>query len=422
MTTATVGVGASDEQLARTDVMLALRDARRGDQVGVRVVHVYKDIYPPVVGGIERHIDTIRRAMPEVDCDVVVCARSRRTRERITDHGGEILVGELGRVLSVPLAPTFPLWLARQRPDIVHLHMPNPTGELSVLVTHRQTPLVVSYHADIDRQAAFNPVYQPLVRACFRRASSILVTSRRMLKSSPTLASWAHKAEPVPYGVDVDRFDSARVSAADRARALLRFGSPLIVAIGRLVYYKGFEHLIAASRMLDASVVIVGSGPLDAHLRMLAQDLPRVHVVGAASEEELTTYLAAADCFVLPSTSRAEGFGIATLEAQAMGVPAVVTDVGTATVEAIEPGRSGLVVTPGSPEELATACRQIIENPDRRQTMGIAARQHVLDHHSATALAGRLRTVYARALDSAGHRPPTVRDRRPHTLAADRAK
>jgi glycosyltransferase involved in cell wall biosynthesis len=377
-----------------------MRANSRNEQgaVAVRVVHVYKEIYPPAVGGIARHIDTIRHALPEIDCDVIACARSLRTRERITDRGSEILVGELGRVLSAPLAPTFPLWLARQQPDIVHLHMPNPTGELSVLLAHRHTPLVVSYHADIDRQAAFNPVYQPLVRACFRRASSILVTSPRMLKSSSTLASWTHKAELAPYGIDVERFNPRQVTVAERERIRRRFGSPLIVSIGRLVYYKGFEHLIAASRMLDASVVIVGSGPLEAHLRMLARDLPRVHIVGEASEEELTTYLAAADCFVLPSTSRAEGFGIATLEAQAMGVPAVVTDVGTATVEAIEPGRSGLVVSPESPDELAAACRRIIESPDCRRRMSVAARQHVMDRHSASALADRLRTVYAHVL------------------------
>lgn len=364
----------------------------------MRVVHVYKDVYPPVVGGIERHIDTIRCALPEIDCDVIVCARSLRTRERITARGNEILVGELGRVLSVPLAPTFPLWLARQRPDIVHLHMPNPTGELSALLMLGGTPLVVSYHADVDRQAILNPLYQPLVRACLRRASSILVTSRRMLTGSPTLASWAHKAKLVPYGIDVEHFDPARVSEADRERIRERFGSPLIVSAGRLVYYKGFEQLIAASRKLDASVVIVGGGPLEQRLRTLAENLPRVHIVGGVSEQDLVTYLAAADCFVLASTSHAEGFGIATLEAQALGVPAVVTDVGTATVEAIEPDRSGLVISPGSPEAIAVACREILESPSRRRAMGIAAREHVLSRHSATALAARLRMVYAHAL------------------------
>ncbi len=370
----------------------------------MRVVHVYKDVYPPIVGGIERHIDTIRRAMPEIDSTVIVCARKLRTSERHTERGREVLVGELGRVLSVPLAPTFPLWLARQRPDIVHLHMPNPTGEASARLMLSGTPLVVSFHADIDRQAVLNPLYQPLVRACFRRASSILVTSSRMLQSSATLRRWTHKAEVVPYGIDVDQFDPSRVSRAAREHVRERFGSPLIVSIGRLVYYKGFEQLIAASRMLNASVAIIGSGPLEQQLRTLAKDLPRVHILGEVPEQELLTSLSAADCFVLASTSHAEGFGIATLEAQAMGVPAVVTDVGTATIEAIEPGRSGLVVSPGAPDEIAAACREIVESPDRRQTMSVAAREHVLRRHSATALADRLRTVYDRALSRADNR------------------
>jgi glycosyltransferase involved in cell wall biosynthesis len=378
--------------------VLASIDARLGDQIGVRVLHVSKDVFPPVVGGIERHIDTIRRFMPEVECDVIAGARHWRTKTRVTDGGTEILVGEFGRVLSVPLAPTFPFWLARQKPDIIHLHMPNPTGELSVLLAVRSTPLVVSYHADIGRQAMFNPVYQPLVRACFRRASSILVASTRMLEKSATLARWGHKAELVPHAVDVERFDPARVADGERESIRRRFGSPLILSVGRLVYYKGFEHLIAASRALDASVVIVGSGPLESQLRALASDLPRVHIVGEASEEELIGYLAAADCFVLASTSRAEAFGIATLEAQAMGVPAIVTDVGTATVDAIDPTRSGLVISPGSPDEIVAACREVIESTDRRRRMSVAAREHAVDQHSATAQAERLRVIYARAL------------------------
>ena len=60
-------------------------------------------------------------------------------------------------------------------------------------------------------------------------------------------------------------------------------------------------------------------------------------------------HLAAADLFVLPSTSRAESFGLATAEAQAMGMPAVVTDVGTGTTEAIAPGETGVAVPPRNP-------------------------------------------------------------------------
>ncbi len=97
----------------------------------MRVLHVYKDVYPPVVGGIEKHIDVLRRHMPDVRSDVIVCSGSSRTSRHRGSYGEEIKVGELGRLLSVPVAPTFPLHLARQRPDVLHLHMPNPLGELS---------------------------------------------------------------------------------------------------------------------------------------------------------------------------------------------------------------------------------------------------------------------------------------------------
>jgi glycosyltransferase involved in cell wall biosynthesis len=364
----------------------------------VRVVHVYKDVFPPVAGGVERYIDSIRRFMPDIESDVVVCGRTWRTRVKATAWGKEVLVGEWGRLLSVPLAPTFPLWLARQQPDVVHLHMPNPTGELSVLMTLRATPMVVTYHADVARQAGFNPLYQPMAQACLRRASAVVVTSPRMLKSSPALARWRSKATFVPFAVDLERFDPARVGASERAAIRARFGSPLIASVGRLVYYKGFEQLIAASRVLDASVVIVGGGPLEAKLRGLVRSLPRVHILGTVPDEQLIRLLAAADCFVLASTSHAEAFGIATLEAQAMGVPAVVTDVGTATVEAIDPNRSGLVISPGSSSEIAAACRNILENAELGRAMSLAARRHALQNHSPAALAGRLREVYERAM------------------------
>src|SRR5688500_15148212 len=104
----------------------------------MRVLHVYKDVYPPIRGGIEGHINSVRTALPDIQHDVLVCARQLRTIRQLSPsgQGHEILVGELGRPLSTPIAPTFPLWLSRLAPGaIVHLHMPQPFAELSVLMT-----------------------------------------------------------------------------------------------------------------------------------------------------------------------------------------------------------------------------------------------------------------------------------------------
>jgi glycosyltransferase involved in cell wall biosynthesis len=361
----------------------------------VRVVHVYKDIYPPVLGGVERSIDALRSALPDVTSDVLVCAREPRTSVRTGRHGRETRVAELGRVLSVPLAPTFPRWLARQPADVVHLHMPNPTGELAALWSANGTPLLVSYHADVVRQAALLPVYRHLVARALRRASRIVVAGARVAATSDPLRPFADKVTVVPFGIDVSRFDPAAVPGERRRALRERLGSPLVVAVGRCVHYKGFEILIDAARGLDATVVIIGDGPRLPALRRRAARLPRVHLPGLLGDEELIAHLAAADCFVLPSVNRAESFGIATIEAQAMGLPAVVCDVGTSTVEAIEPGATGLVVPPGDPRALAEALRALLADPPRRKAMGRAARDRVLARHDARALASRWTALYA---------------------------
>jgi glycosyltransferase involved in cell wall biosynthesis len=147
--------------------------------------------------------------------------------------------------------------------------------------------------------------------------------------------------------------------------------------------------------------VIVGAGPLERRLRELAAGLANVHLAGPVSEDELREHLAAADCFAMASTSRAESFGLATLEAQAMGVPAVVTDVGTGTTEAIEPGETGLVVPPRSPADLRDAIAQVLADPGRAAAMGRAARERVVARHSLRDQAATMREIYAEVAGAA---------------------
>jgi glycosyltransferase involved in cell wall biosynthesis len=364
----------------------------------LRVLHVYKDVHPPVVGGIEKHIDSVRRAMPRVRSDVLACARGPRTTRREVAGGVQLLVAEAPlRAMAVPVAPTFPRWLKRWPADVVHVHMPNPLGETSALLALGDRPLVLSYHADIVRQARFRRLYRPLVRACIDRASAILVSNKRFLETSPFLADRADRISVLPYGVDVDRFSPDAVSEDERERVRARFGGgPIVAATGRLVYYKGFEHLIEVAQSLPAQVVIVGDGPRRAMLQALARNVPNVHLTGEVSEPELVRILAAADCFVLPSSSRAESFGIATLEAQAMELPAVITDVGTGTIDAIDPARTGLVVPPNDGAALAAAIDRLLGDPVAARSMGQAGRQRVITRHSLTERAGELQELYER--------------------------
>ncbi len=246
----------------------------------LHVVHVYNDVFPPVAGGIEKHIDLIRTALPDFRSDVLVCARGPHGGRRRCGTGVEVRVAELGpRVWSVPIAPAFPASLRRIQADVVHVHMPNPLGELAVLAD-RKRPLVCSYHADVVRQARVAPVYRPLVHACLKRATEVIVGSRRLAETSPYLGPYASSATVLPYFIDTERCSPSRVSDQDRTRLRARYRGPLVLAVARLVYYKGLDILIEAAKSLDASVVIIGDGPLAGQLRRLSRKSANVHLVG----------------------------------------------------------------------------------------------------------------------------------------------
>jgi rhamnosyl/mannosyltransferase len=364
----------------------------------LRILHVYKDVYPPVAGGIERHIDSIRKALPDLRHDVLVCGRQLRTHVRKTEFGTEIHVGELGRVLSTPIAPMFPYWFWKySRGAIVHVHMPQPVAELSALFARRGAPLVASYHADIYRQRGLLFLYKPLVLRCLRAADVVLTASHALRDRSPLIRESGVLARVVEYGIEPELWSDHHVDAGLVRQIHDRYGEEHVLAVGRLVPYKGFDRLIAAAAALSVPVVIVGDGSsrdaLESQIAALGLQ-EKVHLVGRADDATLRAHMAAATVFVLPSWNRAEAFGIVLLEAQAAGTPVVATDVGTGTVEAFVDGKTGFAVPPSDIGALVDAIERLVGDPKLRERIGAAGRKHVEQRHSLRRLGETLRPIY----------------------------
>jgi glycosyltransferase involved in cell wall biosynthesis len=144
----------------------------------VRVLHIYKDYYPPVVGGIEKHINLLVNGLAERGVEIEVLVSNTGIRlERINVDGIPVTkVPQLGRLASAPLNITFPFWLRRlgKHADILHFHFPNPTGELSYLVSSLRSKVVVSYHSDIIRQVHLLKLYLPFLMQFLKNADVIL--------------------------------------------------------------------------------------------------------------------------------------------------------------------------------------------------------------------------------------------------------
>lgn len=352
----------------------------------MKILHVYKDFYPPVPGGMERHIGLMCRFQRRwADVEALVCSGTWRTRVTERDGTRVTEVGEFGRFQSAPVSPWFPWHLRRKRADVVVVHVPNPTAEVSWLLARPHGRLVVRYHSDVVRQAAAMKVYGPVLRYFLRHADFIIPTSQPYVETSPILAGFRDRCRVVPLGILPEEFempDAARV-----AELRTRYGGDFVLFSGRHRYYKGLPYLIEAAAGIRATVVAAGDGPERATCMEMAQRLG-VSVVfpGELTHADLVAHLHACAVFVFPSVERSEAFGISILEAHACGKPVVATRLGTGVEYANLDGRTGVNVAPRDPQALVEAVNALLADPERRAGLGAFARERVRrEFHAETA-------------------------------------
>lgn len=259
--------------------------------------------------------------------------------------------------------------------------------------------MVVTFHADIVGRRALLPVFRPFQQAFLRRAVRIAVSNPRLLATSRALKSHTERTVVIPFGVDPDEWKS-RPAEADDIRT--RYPGRLLLFVGRLVYYKGVEVLLEAMRTVEAKLLVVGAGPLSSRFQTIAANIGldrKVAFLGEIPDDQRAAYYHAADAFVLPSTSRAEAFGISMLEAMACGTPALSTEVGTGTSWVNLPGKTGIVVRPGDPSALAGAIKILLSDESRRTSMGEAAAQRVSEHFTRKQMHAAIASLYQAAVD-----------------------
>ncbi len=367
----------------------------------MKVLHIYKDYYP-VFGGIENHVRTLAEAQAARGHEVTVLVTDpgRATRREVMKGVGVIKAGRLATVASTPLSLALPWELRRQTPDIAHLHFPYPVGEAAQWLLGRARRTVITYHSDVVRQQAILRFYAPILRRVLRAADRIIVTSPAYLQSSPFLPPVRERCRIIPLGIDLGRFQQADPARATALRQSL--GSPLLLFVGKLRYYKGLHYLLPALKDLPGvQLAVVGSGPMEGEWRSLASELgllERVHFLGEVSDAELPAHYQAADLFVLPACERSEAYGLVQVEAMASGLPVISTELGTGTSFVNQHGQTGLVVPPREPAALAAACRVLLADPERRRRLGEQARVRALAEFGVERMVDGVEAVYRQAL------------------------
>ena len=189
-------------------------------------------------------------------------------------------------------------------------------------------------------------------------------------------------------GIDTDHFSPQ--DARELRNELGLTEKKVIVSVGRLVHRKGQDVLIEAMPAIikdvpEAHILMIGEGPYRSYLENRVKALglqERVTFIGRIQYADLPQYICAGDLFVMPSRSRlagleVEGLGIVYLEASACGLPVIAGNSGGAP-DAVLERETGLVVDGTQKSEVAAAVVELLLDPDRSKSMGIAGRQWII--------------------------------------------
>jgi glycosyltransferase involved in cell wall biosynthesis len=282
------------------------------------------------------------------------------------------------------------LWhiIRRERVDVLHTHNPKPGLYGRVVGRAARVPVVVNtvhglYATQEDALVKRALVYA-LEGIAARCSDAELFQNREDLALLQRLHLTRH-ARLLGNGVDLTRFDPERFSAADRARVRAELGvdddTVVVGAVGRLVAEKGYPELFAAMEHLPDRyrLVVVGGEDPEKPDSLPAEILARARGRGVrflGHRDDVDRLYAAMDVFVL--ASHREGFPRAAMEASAMALPVVATDV-RGCREVVDPGVTGELVPVQDPAALSSALLALGE-PEHRAAFGGAARQRARAH------------------------------------------
>jgi len=379
----------------------------------MKVLH-FGRFYNDQFGGLERVVALLLKGLAQ-SMEVTNLVANERLKTDVLEVDGYRVykVPSWGMTASMAICPTMPFWGRRLHHercyDIIHLHFPDPLSHLCAATLPANVKLVISWHSDIIRQKRLLRLYRPFLDRIVARADAIVGATPRHFSSSTQLGACSDpgRLHVVPYGVDFAPFEDL---AASRAGAKLReqLGARFIIfAVGRHVYYKGFEFLVRAMRNVrdDALLVLGGTGPRTASLKKVAASLglnKRVYFPGRIPDEGLPSYYHACDVFCLPSVESSEAFGLVQVEAMACRKPVISCELNNGVTYVNRDGETGLIVPPRDPQALAAALNRLLDDELLRRKTGDAGYTRAKREFSPECMWDGMLDVYRRVVGKTG--------------------
>lgn len=359
---------------------------------GKRIL-IFSLAYYPVEGGAEIAVKEITDRISDIEFDVV-------TKRFHNTHSEKEKIGNctIYRInTSKNLYPIKALFLGiklhKNRPyDAIWAIMANWAGLAALFFKFRfpKIPYILTLQEGDSLSYIKRKVWliYPLFKKIFTRAD-IIQTISKYLENWAREMGYKGRMEVIPNGVDVNRFKIHDSGFKDKDKIVL-------ITTSRLVDKNGVGDIIEALKFLpeNVSLRILGVGPLESELKLLAANMP-VEFIGFVSQDEVPKYLHNADIFVRPSLS--EGFGISFIEAMAAGLPVITTPVGGIVDFLKDPSNSsgqvatGLFCEVNNPKSIADKVMEYINNSELKSKIVTNARKMVEEKYDWNLIAKRMK-------------------------------
>lgn len=279
------------------------------------------------------------------------------------------------------------IFRAESIPDVIYAHYMPSIAMLRLVKQKYAIPVVGIEHWSELNKSTLPPKLMQLGRTAYALAD-------RLLAVSPSLQAQMKRHFGVEAEVVCDMVSDVFLQPAIPEKTAKPF---VWLAVGSLIKRKGYDVLIEAFAQLEGTerLIIVGSGPEREHLHVQAEQLgiaDRVHFTGMLDKQAIVSLMNESNAFVLPS--RGETFGVAYIEAMAMGLPVIATPCGGP--EHFVKSDNGVLVDIDTVEQLTKAMRQMETAIDTYQPETIRA--YVQERFSAEAIAGQLVEIFEKVI------------------------
>ncbi len=381
--------------------------------------------YPPrIVGGIARVVHDLSHRLIKDGHEVTVVTYKDANIENLADFEDDKGV-KVYRVDNYMITPNnFTDWVMQLnfnliaksteiineegKFDVIHAHDWLVTYAAKTLKQSYKIPLVSTIHAtEAGRNSGIHDEVQRYINdtewLLTYESTDVIVNSNYMKCELQRLFGLPFdKINVIPNGVNLNLYNGVKREYEFR-RQYAADNEKIILYLGRLVYEKGVQNLIAAmpkilDRYHDAKLVIAGKGGMIDELRNQVKCLGienKVYFTGYLDSKSVQKMYKCADVAVFPSTY--EPFGIVALESMLSGTPTVVSDVGGLN-EIVEHGVDGMKSYAGNPNSIADSVLEILFNPQLCNDIEKNAKNKVKNQFNWNKIAQDTHYVYERAI------------------------